>query len=584
MLDGSLAHPRPAALATVVGVVNGLTMVLSAWAIGWTTDHLVIPALAGREVSRATWWVAVGAILGVSTVRWTTIVLRGIASGRVQHAAQARTRRAVVRHYLDLDLGWHRRHSPGRLLSTAVSDVDAVWLPTAFLYFALGMVVMLVVAMVQLMTRDAALGAVGLTLVTSVLALNLLYQRALTPRAQAAQAARGDLGAAALESIDGGQVVRTLGLVDHEERRIGDAAGRLRAANVRMGDVSSLFDPMLELLPTGAILAVLAVGAGRVESGALTVGVVVEVVYLLLTVSIPLNVISRFLGMLPMSAAGGSRVAAVLESDNVTRFGARRLADEGPLDVRVVHAQVTRGSRVLLDDIDLHLAPGEIVALVGATGAGKSTVVDLVTRQIDPTSGVVRIGTPTTDGVDAVELAADQVASHIGLVAQDSWLFAGSLLDNLVLDGHPREARSYRDDEVEAALVAARADEVVRALPDGLDTIVGERGGRLSGGQRQRICLARTLLRGPRLLVLDDATSALDPAVERDVLDAIADLRGRTTVLVVGGRPSSVAIADRVVLLDRGRIVSSGTHAELMAAEPAYGRVLDAYGSAQHRV
>ena len=575
MARGSLGYRIATPLSIIAGLINGSTMVFSAVAIGWATDHLIIPAFTDAEVSARSWWIALGAIAGVSLLRVITIVTRAVAAAYVQYGNQASTRRALIRQYAKLGVPWHRRHSTGQLLSNVVSDVEVQWAPMQFFAFAMGSVFMLLVALANIARSDRYLAVVALMLVFVVLLANFVYQRVMSPRARDAQRARAAVSSVAHEAIEGEQVIRTLGIVDSESARFVRAAENTRVANTRMSFVSAAFDPFVELAPTATVLVVLLIGSGRVSAGELTVGTLVETIYLFLTMALPLGMIGRFLSILPLAVVGNKRTASVLDSVDYTQFGTETLAGEKALGVHVEAVRFTYDGALgeAIGPVELRFDAGDVVAVVGATGSGKTTLVRILARLADPDTGIVRY-----DGIDVRSLADGEIETRVAVVSQTSFLFDDTIRGNVTL------GRDIDDLQVWRALDVAEAAEFVRGIPGGLDAAVGKRGASLSGGQRQRIALARGLAGSPSLLILDDATSALDPTVERDVLDNIrrefVSERGgdrRCTVVMTAARKSTVTLADRVLWMNGGVITASGTHTDLLAQYDGYRQIVDAY-------
>lgn len=559
-------------LAVLGSSLYAAMTVASAYVIGGITERVVLPSFERGSVTAGALTLAAVAILAVAVLKIIGIIGRRLFAGIMSFRLQAEYRRRVTGQYLRLPLSWHQRHPTGQLLSNANSDVEASWFFVSPLPFACGALVMVAITVVALFLTDPLLALVGLVVFPLVFVANALYSQVMSPRMAKAQQLRAEVSEIAHESFDAALVVKTLGREADETRRFGASADELRDGLVAVGRVRGLFDPIMEALPNLGTLAVLLVGANQVAVGATNAGDLVSIAYLFTLLALPIRAIGWVLADLPRAMAGFDRVTPVLAAEGETPHGpdaaptGDRGAGVGVQGVDFGHVDADGRANQVLHGVTFEVQAGRTIAVVGPTGSGKSTLAGLLVRLVDPHDGAVLL-----DGVDLRSLREGEVAGQAAFVAQGTFLFDDTVRGNITLGA------DFTDAQVHEALRVAAAEDFVDRLPEGLDTKVGERGASLSGGQRQRLALARAVVRRPRLLVMDDATSAVDPSVEARILDALRATDAPATVVVVAYRQATISLADEVLWIDHGRLVARGTHAELLARVPGYARLVQAY-------
>ena len=557
-------HPGPFATSVFGALLYAGATVASAEVLGYVTDSVVYPTYAGDGSSPDPVLWGAAAIVAVIVLRSAGVVARRYFAGMTAERVQATFRRTLTDRYLRLPISWHQRIPTGQLLAYADNDTEKMAEVLHPLPFSLGTFFLAVFSAVSLLLVDTILAAVAFSVFPALIMLNRVYSARVERPAAAAQEEVGRTSAIAHESFDGALIVKTLGRADAEVERFGVAAHRLREHRMEIGYIRALFESVLDMLPNIGIVLVIVVGALRVDAGAVTRGDLVQVAALFTVLAFPMRVLGFFLETVPPSVVSRQRLNLVLDERLPDPVRSSAALPDGPLAVRAADVAYHYDDVDVLAGIDFTIEPGEIVALVGSTGAGKSTLCSLVAGLMAPSVGSITLG-----GIELAELSDRERTDAVALVFQETFLFSASVRDNIAF-GNP----SATDDQVRLAARLAQAHQFISELPEGYDTVVGERGYSLSGGERQRVALARAVLRDPRVLILDDATSSVDAIVEAEMLAALEHvMEGRTTI-IIAHRTSTLSLVDRVVFIDEGNVVAVGRHDELLRSLPRYAEVL----------
>lgn len=579
-------HPGPFALSIIGGVGWAVMIVAASIVLGRVTDEVIRPAFDTGIDAGTVWW-AVLALVAVGALRGLSVIMRRWFGSVTEARMQRSLRGAVADRVLEMPMGSYRHRPTGQLLSTSDVDVTTATQMLMPLPFSLGVIALVVVSLVSLWFADPWFALVAVLLFPALAWLSRYYTTRIHEPSALVQQHLGRVASIAHESFDGVMVVKTLAREGQELERFDEASAALARERIGIARMTSLFEPLIIMLPNLGMVTLLIVGAARIGPGSSTsVGDLVQAVALFGWLAFPMRIVGFLFQSMPRavvsiarvddvlaepidpayagSPASGSSAAPAVDATGALPSRPRAAClPSGPLSLEVDRVGFSFGGHEILRDVSFIARPAEVLAVVGSTGSGKSTLVSLLAHLDSPDEGRILLG-----GVDTATLDAAELRRSISVAFQESYLFARSIADNV------RFGRDMSDAQVRQALGRAMATGFVDELPLGVETVVGERGVTLSGGQRQRVALARALAGDPRVVVADDATSAVDPVIESQILETLRE--GETTMIVVAHRLSTITLADRVVHFADGTVRAVGTHQELLG-DSQYVALVTAY-------
>jgi ATP-binding cassette subfamily B protein len=535
---------------------------------------VLIPFLVGRTVDavrrgdEAALWPLAGVIVGAGLLRLVFSVVRRLVAGRVSLGVEFDLRNLMYRHLQSLELAFFDSQQTGQLMSRSTVDLQSVRFFLGYgLIFILQSALTLVIAAAVMLAVKPDLALVALFPTPFVLWVAIRYGKRNRPAAQEVQQRIAELTAEAEENVSGVRVVKAFAREQRQLARFRHAVKRVFDQSMYSTRLRAFYNPFISFLPNLSLAGVLLVGGNQAINGSITLGEFVAFYGYVLLLTSPVRMLGIALGMAQRAVASGARIFEVLDrrAELESPPGAPPLpAGEGRVELQGVSFAYDGGGAVLRE-VDLDVPAGRTVAIVGATGSGKTSLVALIPRLYDVTEGRVLV-----DGADVRSVELDSLRGEVGLVSDEPFLFSASVRENIA---YARPDAS--DEEVRRAAWRAGAEDFISELPEGYDTRVGERGLTLSGGQRQRIAIARALLRDPRILILDDATSSVDATTEGEIARALRELMHGRTTFIIGHRLSTVALADEVVVLEEGRAAAQGTHEELLEESELYREIAE---------
>jgi ATP-binding cassette subfamily B protein len=577
-LIGFLRPYRRAVIGSLVfaWLAMGMT-VLIPFLVGETVDKIEPPG-----VDRDALLPLALAIIGAGILRLGLTVVRRLIAGKVSLAVEFDLRERIYQHLQKLELGFFDTQQTGQLMSRATVDLQSIRFFLGYgLIFLTQNALTLSLAAVVMFAIKPWLAFLALAPVPFVVLTAMRFNRLSRPALQEVQQRIAELTAEAEESVSGIRIVKAFAREEHMLARFRHRVTRVFDQNVYSTRLRAYYSPMLGFIPSIGVGVVLLIGGREVINGGLTIGEFTAFYIYLMMLSGPMRMLGMALGMAQRAIASGNRLFEILdrEPEVASEPGAPELHDgPGAVALRDVSLRYPRAEAALtagngagpadglaLRDVSLEIAAGRTVALVGPTGSGKTSLVSLLARLYDPTDGSVSL-----DGVDVREVELRSLRRAVAFVADESFLFSATVGENIAY-ARPDAG----EEEIREAARRAQADSFIDRLPDGYETLVGERGLTLSGGQRQRIAIARALLADPRVLILDDATSSVDARTEARIREGLREVMAGRTTFVVAHRLSTISLADEIVVMDEGRIVDRGQHSELLERCPLYAEIAE---------